>query len=200
MTRFPVFALLLGAGLLAACDPITLGLGAGATVGVAATEERGIEGAADDLKIRASINNLWFQQDNEMFRKVSLDVHEGRVLLTGTVQKPEQRVDAVRLSWQAPGVREVLDEIQVTDKSGLSDYGRDVVIATNLRTRIMFDKSIKNVNYSVDVVNGVVYLMGVAQDEGELDRVIAHARDISNVQRVVNHVVMKNDPRRVGGR
>lgn len=192
----PFFIILPILSLLSACAPVVLG--AGATVGVAATEERGVEGAADDLKIRAEINELWFRQDATMFHEVDLRVHEGRVMLTGAVQKPEYRVDAVRLAWQAAGVREVLDEIQVTDSSSFSDYSRDVVIATDLRGRLMFDGQVKNVNYSVEVVNGVVYLMGVAQNQTELDRVIAHARDIRNVKRVVSHVVLKTDPRRTG--
>lgn len=192
----PFFIILPILSLLSACAPVVLG--AGATVGVAATEERGVEGAADDLKIRAEINELWFRQDATMFHEVDLRVHEGRVMLTGAVQKPEYRVDAVRLAWQAAGVREVLDEIQVTDSSSFSDYSRDVVIATDLRGRLMFDGQVKNVNYSVEVVNGIVYLMGVAQNQAELDRVIAHARDIRNVKRVVSHVVLKSDPRRTG--
>jgi osmotically-inducible protein OsmY len=90
----------------------------------------------------------------------------------------------------------VIDEIKVSDNSSVSDYARDVYIANNLRSRLMFDKNIQNVNYTVDVVNGVVYLMGIAQNNDELDRVVAHARDISNVRRVVSHVLLKNDPAR----
>jgi osmotically-inducible protein OsmY len=178
------------------CDPITVVVGGAATVGVGAAEERGLEGAVDDTKIRASINDLWFRQDFDLYRNVSLTITEGRVMLTGSVKKPETRVDAVRLAWQAAGVRQVIDEIQVEDQSGVMDYGRDVWIANDLRTRLMFDGQIKNINYTVDVVNGVVYLMGIGQSQDEVDRVVAHARDISNVKRVVNHVVLKNDPHR----
>ncbi|MEA4838256.1 MAG: BON domain-containing protein [Rhodospirillaceae bacterium] len=192
----PFFVILPILSLLSACAPVVLG--AGATVGVAATEDRGVEGATDDLKIRAEINELWFRHDATMFHEVDLRVHEGRVMLTGAVQKPEYRVDAVRLAWQAAGVREVLDEIQVTNSSSFSDYSRDVIIATDLRGRLMFDGQVKNVNYSVEVVNGIVYLMGVAQNQAELDRVIAHARDIRNVKRVVSHVVLKGAPQRSG--
>lgn len=188
---------LLALAFVAACDPITATVvGSGAAVGVGAAEERGLEGAIDDTKIRAEISNLWFQQNFDMFRDVTLSVSEGRVMLTGSVAKPETRIDAVRLAWQAAGVRQVIDEIQVTDQSGFLDYSRDVLIANNLRTRLMFDEHVKNVNYTVDVVNGVVYVMGIAQNQDELDRVIAHARDISNVKRVVSHVLLKDDPKR----
>ncbi|MBI2235670.1 MAG: BON domain-containing protein [Magnetospirillum sp.] len=196
-TRLPHAALLLAAALgLGACAPTVIG--AGATAGVAAAEERGIEGAIDDVKIRAEINHYWFQHDIEMYRQVALTISEGRVLLTGIVPRPEARVDAVRLAWQAAGVKEVINEVQVGDSSVI-ESGRDVVISQKLKGRLMFDKEIRNINYTVEVVDGVVYLMGIAQNDGELERVIAHARDISGVKRVVNHVRLRNDPRRVSG-
>jgi osmotically-inducible protein OsmY len=85
----------------------------------------------------------------------------------------------------------------VADKSGVLDYGRDVLIANTLRSKLFVDSRIKNINYSVDTVNGVVYVMGIAQDEAELERVIAYARDIGGVKRVISHVRMRNDPRRL---
>lgn len=187
---------LLMAAAASGCDPITVAAGGAAAVGMGAAEERGLEGAVDDTKIRASINDLWLNQDFDLYRDVTLNITEGRVMLTGSVKKPETRVEAVRLAWQAPGVRQVIDEIQVEDQSGFLDYSRDVWIANNLRTRLMFDSQIKNINYTVDVVNSIVYVMGIAQTQDELDRVVAHARDISNVKRVVSHVVLKSDPKR----
>ena len=150
--------------LTGGCDPITVAVGGAAAVGVGAAEERGLEGAVDDTKIRAEINDLWLRQDFDLYRNVTLTINEGRVMLTGSVKKPETRIDAVRLAWQAAGVRQVLDEIQVEDQSGFFDYSRDVWIANDLRTRLMFDAQVRNINYTVDVVNGVVYLMGIARN------------------------------------
>ncbi|HIJ38084.1 MAG TPA: BON domain-containing protein [Rhodospirillaceae bacterium] len=180
-----------------ACDPVTGSLISGAAaVGTGSVQERGLESAVDDTKIRASINSSWLENDWSLFSDISTSVTEGRVLLTGSVKKPESRIEAVRLAWQAAGVRQVIDEIQVTDQSGFFDFSRDVWIANNLRTRLMFDQQIRNINYTVDVVNGVVYLMGIARSPEELDKVIAHARNIDNVKRVVNHVLLKTDPHR----
>ena len=191
----PLVALLLPL-TLAACDPVTLGVVGAGAAGLGAAEERGLEGAVDDAKIRASINALWLQQDFNLYRSVTLTVNEGRVLLTGSVEKPETRVEAARLAWQAAGVRQVINEIQVTDQSGIKSAIEDAWIANKLRTQLMFDSQVKNINYTVDVENGVVYLMGIAQNQDELDRVIATARDLSGVKRVVNHVLLKTDPRR----
>ena len=189
-------ALLTIAFIETGCDPITATVGGAGAVGMGAAEERGLEGAMDDTKIRADINGLWIKEDFSMFRQVTLDVNEGRVMLTGSVEKPETRVEAVRLAWQAAGVRQVIDEIQVTDQSGIISGMQDSWIANKLRTKLMFDGQIKNINYTVEVENGVVYLMGIAQSQDELDRVIATARDTNDVKKVVNHVLLKSDPRR----
>lgn len=188
---------LLSAGLLSGCAGALIG--AGATTANAASEERGLDGAVDDVKIRAEINHLWFQRDIEMYRQVTLTIKEGRVLLTGTVPTPEARVEAVRLAWQPAGVREVLNEIQVSNgEAGFTDFTLDIAISQKMKAKLLFDKEIRNINYTVDVNEAVIYLMGIAQSDAELERVIAYARDISGVRGVVNHVRMKNDPRRNG--
>ena len=191
----PLSLLLLA--LAAGCDPVTgTVVAAGAEVGVAAGSERGVGGAITDTKIQTEIDGYYLNKGLDIFRDITVTVSEGRVDLTGKVKKPEERVEAVRLAWQASGVRQVIDDIQVTDQSGLIDYGRDLRIATTLRTQLLFDGQIRNVNYSVEVENAVVYLMGIAQDQAELDRVIAHARDIEGVKKVVNNVVLKSDASR----
>ena len=185
------------AALAAACDPITdTVIGAGAEVGVAAGEERGVGGAISDTKIQTAIDGEYINSGGKLFRDITVTVQEGRVDLTGKVKKPEERVEAVRLAWQAAGVRQVIDDIQVTDQSGIVDYGRDSIIATKLRTKLLFDSKIRNINYTVDVENGVIYIMGIAQSQDELDRVLAYARDIEGVKKVVNNVVLKTDATR----
>ncbi len=119
------------------------------------------------------------------------------MLLKGAVERPGPRVKAVRLTWQADGVREVINEIQVTDEGGLVNYARDTWISTQLKSKILFDADILSINYNVETVNGTVYLIGIAQSDQELGKVTGHARTIPNVRRVVSHVVLKDDPRRV---
>ncbi len=93
-------------------------------------------------------------------------------------------------------MREVINEIQVNDQTSLIDAGRDIYIANQLRAKLLLDKQISNINYSVETVNGVIYLMGVARDQEELDRVLGHARNIEHVRRVVNLALLRDDPRR----
>ncbi|CCG41710.1 BON domain-containing protein [Magnetospirillum molischianum] len=186
------------AGLLSGCIPVLIG--AGATTGVAAAEERGMGGSIDDLKIRTEINHKWFERDVEMYRKVTLNISEGRVMLTGVVPTEKNRNDAAELVGQVAGVREVMNEIVVRgdDEPGGSSSS-DVWIQQKLKTRLLGDSEIRNINYVVDVSDAVVYILGIAQNDTELERVIAHARDINGVRRVISHIRLKNDPRRAGG-
>ncbi|GAB4362222.1 MAG: BON domain-containing protein [Kiloniellaceae bacterium] len=197
LALFPAFALAGGLAVLAAgCSPVGVAAGGAAVGATAAQTEKGFRRSVADTEIRIAINDLWFRADEEIFRKVNLQVQEGRVLLTGNVRLPEQRVEAVRLAWQAPGVREVINEIEVNDTSGLTDLARDTWIATQLKTKLLFDKDVSSIDYSIETVNQVIYLMGVARSQAELDRVVGHAKDIAYVRRVVNYVLLIDDPRR----
>ena len=186
------------AGAVSGCAGAVIG--AGATAGVAAAEERGMSGALDDAKIRVEINRLWFDRDVEMYRQVTLNISEGRVMLTGVVASDQARADAVRLCWQVSGVREVLNEIQVraAGEPGM-DQANDLWIQNKLKARLLTDSDVKNINYIIDVTDSVVYLLGIAQSDAEVARVIAHARDLSGVKRVISHIRLKSDPRRNGG-
>lgn len=181
---------LLLTGALSGC--VGLAVGAGATAGTAAMQDRGLGGAIDDTVIHSKITSAYFANDVK-FKLIAVKVHEGRVLLTGTVPKPEDRIDAVRHAWKVNGVQTVINEITVTDDSGVLDLARDKWVTAQLRLKITFDGKIKAINYAIDTVNGTVYLMGVAQNEQELALVRNHARGIEYVRRVVSHVRIKRD-------
>ncbi len=182
------------AGATGACTPASLAVGAGASVATAATEERGLDGYADDAAIQLAINRLWLEHDADMFLAADMTVREGRVLLTGEVSRPDHRVEAARLAWRAEGVRTVINDIRVDETATLVDAAADAAIAQKLKTRLLFDERVQSINYSVDVVNGTVYLMGVAQSRQTLDRAISYARDTRGVRRVVSYMRIKGLP------
>ena len=178
-----------------ACAPIAIAAGAGAAVGVVVAQEKGVSAAADDVRIRAEINGLWLETDEDLLHDIELQVQERRVLLTGSVEDPELRLKAVRLCWQVDGVKEVINEIEISDKSGFANYSRDAQISTELRSTMLVDQDIRSINYSIETVNQTIFLMGVARSQDELDRVIDHARNIEYVRRVRNYVRIKEpDP------
>ena len=142
------------------------------------------------MRLRAQINALLFGADEKLFLAVTIAVDEGRVLLTGSVQSPEDRLEATRLAWRARGVRELINELQVRDEASLADRARDIWIAGRVRAALLLDEDVRSINYSIDAVNAVVYVFGVARSQGELDRVIAHARTVEYVENVVSHAAL----------
>jgi osmotically-inducible protein OsmY len=154
-------------------------------------EERGISGAVDDTALRIRINALFSNNDERLWRKIGLQVYMGRVLITGTVETEKMRAEAVKLTWQAEGVQEVINELQLSTSGGAAGFARDIWISTQLKSALLFDKQIASINYSIETVRGVVYLIGIAQDRLELDRVMNHARKLDYVRKVVNYVKIK---------
>jgi osmotically-inducible protein OsmY len=167
----------------------------GAVVGVsAARQERTIGNALSDAAIKTTLDTRLARDMPGLYVRVSTTVVEGRVLLAGRVDKPETRLDATRVAWSVDGVKKVDNDIEVSDFSGWLDGPSDFIMRTRLAATLLADKSIKDVNYTTDVVHGVVYLMGVGQDQGEIDRVVAHAQKLNGARRVENYVVLKDDP------
>ncbi len=198
--KYPFFGIVAAVALLSGCTPVGLVAGAGASLGVASSQEGGVRGALTDDAIQLKIADLWFKKNFDMFRKLSTTVKEGRVLITGSVPNPDMRVEAIRLAWQADGVRQVLNEISVDDGGGISGAVIDGWITSNIKTKLMFDKYVQSINYNIDTVNGNVYLMGVAQDQKELTRVVEYARNEDHVHNVVSYVRLRyEDPNNVAG-
>lgn len=188
MKRITLSLLCTSALLVSACSGNGTILGAIAGGGVMAVQQRGFTDGVTDFEIQAQINNLWFQHSVDSFGKLDMTVNEGRVLLTGVVQDPEERVEAVRLAWQPKGVKQVINEIRVAQSEGIAGFAKDSWLSAQIRTKITFDGDILSINYSIDTVQGVVYLLGIAQHREELNRVIEAARTVSGVKKVVSYV------------
>ena len=184
-----VLLLLLIVPALSGC--VGLAVGALATGGVSFAEERSLGEQIDDLTITFDVSQRLHMFDEESFRNVTVDVTEGRVLLSGYVAERQHRVDAVRLAWQADGVAEVNNEIVVGESGSTLEYLADVAISSDLRAKLLFDTEILNYNFNVETVDNVVYLTGIAQDEAEHQRVLDHARTVSGVREVVSYIRIK---------
>jgi osmotically-inducible protein OsmY len=176
-----------------AFSPTGVAVTAGAATGSAAMQDRGLGGVLDDSAIALAINHAWLEADPAIFRLIDTSVHEGRVLLTGSVRYHETRIEAVRLAWTAPGVLQVINEIQVTDRRGTFDGAGDAWITARLRAKLVFAGGVNAVNYAIDTVNRTVYLMGIARDQKELDIVLGLAREIAGVRDVISHVRLRSE-------
>lgn len=197
MNRKPllVFAtLVLSLATLQACAPVSLVLGAGAATGLAAYQERGVDGVARDLRTSSRILDMYMRTDHKLLSAIGVEVYEGRAMLTGQVDAETMRAAAVRLAWRAEGVTDVINEIHVSSETGILDTARDAWISTQLEAKLTFDERVLAINYAIETSGATVYLIGIAQNQAELERVKNHARDIAYVRHIVSHVRVKDQP------
>lgn len=182
---------------LTACTPAGVVIGTTAVVARSVVQERTTMDALEDIEVKLSIQNRLMNHSHALFGDVSVDVIEGRVLLTGSVPEREHKVEASRIAWETEGVTAVEDELTVAEDSGTKAFLTDVRISNTLRLKLLADTKISSVNYNVVTLNRVVHLTGLAKSKDELDRVIRRAQAVKGVERVVSHVLTIDDPRRV---
>ena len=185
--------LLLASFALSGCAGAVIGVGSAAVA--ASTTEKGISTSVSDGVIFAKLHDKFIQADASLSTVVDVTVNDGAVLLTGKVKTPDEKVLATKLAWEIKGVREVVNETQVTDKSSIKDVAKDLAASAQLRGNLIADPNISSLNYSIDVVNGTVYLSGVASNVNEMNKVVKHAQELRFAQQVVNYIIIESDKR-----
>jgi osmotically-inducible protein OsmY len=163
-------------------------IGGAAAGGYALAQERSPEDQIKDVALRAQVSQSWKEFRPELSEDLDATVYMGRVLVTGRVPNEGWRDEAIRRAWRIDGVREVDNEIQVGPDAGFWQDARDTTVSTRLRAELVADPYVRSVNYTVTTVEGVVYIVGSARSQEELNRVTNHARNMSNVRRVVSYV------------
>ena len=161
----------------------------------AASKEKGLGTTISDNIIKTKISNLIFKYDKELIAETKVFVNNGSVLFTGKVKKPSNKIQITKLAWTIRGVKEVNNEIQVTDTSSIKNIARDIASLGEIRARIMSDKSINSINYSIDVVNDKAYISGVASNETEMNLVKNHASSARFVKEVYSYILLNKDTR-----
>ena len=172
-----------------------------AVTGVVATatyvvlDDRMIGVIVDDNVIFTKIKSAFASRDlNNLFMKISVLVHEGRVMLTGTLRDQKYIDTVLDIVWSIEGVKEVLNELQIADMP--LNKSQDIYLATKIKSHLIVAKDVNSNNYITSVNDGVVYLLGVAKNKEERDMVISIIEMISGINRIVSHVILKSDSRR----
>jgi len=181
--------------LLSGCAAVPVAA-VGTVVGAGVGQERTTRDALNDIETETTINNNLANHSAELFRRVGVDVIEGRVLLSGAVSTRADAIKAQELAFAAPGVREVINELTIDGDPGVQRYSQDLWITTQLRTKMIGDPDVASVNYNIETHRGVVHLIGLARSDAELERVTGIAASIPGVTQVVSHVLSITDPRR----
>jgi len=161
----------------------------------AASKEKGLGTSINDNIIKTKISNLIYKYNKNLIADTKVFVNNGSVLFTGKLNNPKDKIEFTKLAWNIRGVREVNNEIQVTDKTSIKNIARDIASLGEIRARIMSDKSINSINFSIDVVNDKAYISGVATNELEINLVKNHASSARFVKEVYNYIILNKDTR-----
>jgi len=166
---------------LAGCTTIT-------TAGVKKGDERNFARSVNDVSAERVIKARMRRAEGFKLKGVNVDVREGIVLLAGNVPRQEDRIEAERIAWSAPRVDQVGNEILMKDKQGFVRNTKDGLLTTSVKTRLTADKYVKSRNINVESHDGVVYLLGVARNQAELERAAQIASQTRGTREVVSYV------------
>lgn len=185
------------AGLLAGCRAAPTIVDKVVDAAIMSAKDRSFYTIAEDYAIKLDIVHTFL--DENMLLAVNTDVYEGKVMLTGSVSEPESRRRAEAVAHRPPGVRQVVNEIQVTNGNGggVVALAGDLMIETLVFGRLLAAEGVSSIDYLWRSVNGVVYLIGMAQSQEEHERVLEIARRTVGVRNVVSHIYVRTpgDPR-----
>lgn len=157
----------------------------------ACASSRSIDENFTDFSASSELRGILFSDRSHDYGDVDITIHEGRLMLTGSMLSEQGRAKLVENAWTAEGVDQVIDEIIISEKTGFSQGFEDTRIDQVLRARLIGADGITSSRYKIAVSQAVVYLIGVARDREELDEALYIASSIAGVEKVVNHVLVQ---------
>ena len=174
-------------------------VGGAASIGLASVQERSIKDAAIDLKLGVQIQEKLFRTSSgKLFANVGVTILEQRVMLVGNVESQKLRDLASTIAWGiSPKIKDVLNELTIGESTSLVSEAKDARISLSLSGLLIGDAEISDINFSHSVSKQIIFLIGIAQDTKELDKVIYHARTVKGVKKVISHLILKNDKKRM---
>jgi osmotically-inducible protein OsmY len=153
-------------------------------IGCSTTQTVGEE--IDDATITTKVEAKLAGDPDVSAFNVDVDTNEGVVRLSGTVEKPEARDEAVKLARETEGVRRVINDIKVGDTRGVGDRLSDTEITTKIKAKITGDGDLNPFNINVDTKDGVVTLRGAVKTMEAKQEAERIARDTTGVKSVHN--------------
>jgi osmotically-inducible protein OsmY len=166
-----------GTGVTVALDPRTLGT------------------QIDDGIMDKNLDARLLLVDKNYFLNVSTQVLDGRIFITGKVETPEEKLKITKLAWETQGVRSVRNDLKIKEKFNFKQSSKDILITSQLRSAIIFNKKIKSANYSIDTYKKTIYIYGIAETEDEKNEVIKEAKEILDVKNVIASILLVEDLR-----
>ena len=155
--------------------------------------DRSIGEYVDDVLIKTILKNSYFDQSEKIFFNVDVEVSQGRVLLTGTVDNIDLRIEATRIAWGVEGIKTVINEIQISQSDNIFNFADDLVISTKVLAKLVLDEEINSLNYNIETVNKIVYIIGISSSSEEKQRAIDLSKEVFGVEEVVDYITIKSE-------
>ena len=168
---------LFGTGVTIAFDPRTVGT------------------QMDDSIMQKNLAAKILLLDKKFLLSVSSKVLDGRIFITGKVDDPEEKLKITKLAWEIKGARSVRNDIKIKEGFNFKQSAKDILITSQLRTAMIFNKKIKATNYQIDTYKQKIYIYGIALTSDEKDEVINESKEISDVQDVIASIILVDDLR-----
>ena len=168
---------LFGTGVSVAFDPRTVGT------------------QIDDSIMQKNLSTRILLLDKKYLLSVSTKVLDGRIFITGKVDNPEEKLKITKLAWETKGARSVRNDIKIKEEFNFKESAKDVLITSQLRSAMIFNKKIKATNYQIDTYKQKIYIYGIALTSDEKDEVIKETKEISDVEDVIASIILVDELR-----
>ena len=160
-----------------------------------AFDPRSLGTQIDDSIMQKNLITRLTLKEKSYFLKIKTKVLDGRIFLTGNVDGPEEKLQITKLAWETEGVRSVRNDIKIKEKFNFKRSAKDILITSQLKTAMIFNKKIKASNYNVDTYKKKIYIYGIALTSDEEEQVIDEAKQILDVEGVVASILLVEDLR-----
>ena len=172
--------------LLSNCSPASrFGTGVDITF-----DPRTIGMQIDDTIMQKNLVARLSLSEKKYFLSIQVEVLDGRIFLSGKVNEPEEKIKITKLAWETKGVREVKNAITIKGNSNFKQTAKDILITSQLRTALIFNKKTKSRNYTLETINKNIYIFGIAMDDDEKREVMLEAEKIYDVEKVIPSIYL----------
>ena len=160
-----------------------------------AFDPRSVGTQIDDSIMEKNLTARMILKDKKHLLNIKSKVLDGRIFLTGKVENPEDKLQLTKLAWETAGVRSVKNDIKIKEEFNFKQSAKDILITSQLRSAMIFNKNIKATNYQIDTYKKKIYVYGIALTSEEKDLVISEAKEILDVEDVVASILLVEDLR-----
>ncbi len=147
----------------------------------------------DDNIMQKNLSARLALTEKKYFITIQSEVLDGRIFLSGKVDEPEEKIKITKMAWETKGARSVKNAITIKGQTNFKSTAKDVLITSQLRTALIFNKKTKARNYTLETVNKNIYIFGIAMDEKERKEVINEANKIFDVEEVIPSIYLATE-------